>query len=55
MTNCDLQQGIAHRARSMMRLYHAQFLRDVSTCAVSAGVFARPRPDSDIGRVRQQL
>src|SRR5262245_52069649 len=31
--NIDLQQGIEHRTRSIIRLHDAQFLRDVSTCA----------------------
>ena len=42
--NTILQQGIEHRARSTIRLHAAQFLRDVSTCAAGAGVFAQPRP-----------
>jgi hypothetical protein len=31
------------------RLHGAQFLWDVSTCAAGAGVFAQPRPTSDVG------
>src|SRR5215831_19890279 len=53
--NTILRQGIEHRARSTIRLHGAQFLRDVSTCAAGAGVFAQPRPDSDIGHPRQRL
>jgi hypothetical protein len=41
--NTILQQGIEHRARSTIRLHGAQFLRDVSTCAAGAGVFAQSR------------
>jgi ABC transporter substrate binding protein len=48
--NINLQQGIEHRTRSIIRLHDAQFLRDVSRCAAGAGVFAQPRPICDIGR-----
>ena len=44
-----LQQGIEHCARSIIRLHDAQFLRNGSTCAAGAGVFAQPRPDTSAG------
>ena len=43
-----LQQGIEHCARSIIRLHDAQFLRNGSTCAAGAGVFAQPRPSRDM-------